>query len=248
MLRNIRTRVTYANVVATLALFIALATGGAYAANTIYSSDIVDGEVKSIDIEDGSTDPNLANKGIQTADLGLGSVNSPKIKDGAIKIQDLGPNDTDSSKVVDNSLTGADISDGSLTGADVNDNSLTAADINEELLSVDNCYDGAVLAWRLCARSDFVKRNAYDALDFCAAEGLRLPTFSEAISMAHWSNPPGVGQDDSFWTDEYSIDGTQSLFMVVARGGYWDTEVPTNLNATVCVETPTNLGPINAGL
>jgi hypothetical protein len=88
MLRSIRSRLTYANVMATIAVFIALATGGAYAANTIYSTDIVDGQVKSIDIEDSVLgDPS---KGIQTADLGDSSVNSVKLKDGAIKLQDIG--------------------------------------------------------------------------------------------------------------------------------------------------------------
>jgi Phage Tail Collar Domain len=74
----------------------------------------VNGEVKSIDIEDSVLGDQT--KGIQTADLGDSSVNSVKIKNGAIKIQDLGPNDTDSSKVVDNSLTGADIDESTLTG------------------------------------------------------------------------------------------------------------------------------------
>ena len=42
------------NVVAFLALFVALGTGGAYAANTIASTDIIDGEVKSADVKDES--------------------------------------------------------------------------------------------------------------------------------------------------------------------------------------------------
>jgi hypothetical protein len=42
--------VTFANVMSCLAVFIALATSGAYAANTIFSEDIVDGEVKSRDV------------------------------------------------------------------------------------------------------------------------------------------------------------------------------------------------------
>jgi len=49
MLRTLRSRLTYANVTATLALFVALG-GTAYAVNTVRSTDIVDGEVKSVDI------------------------------------------------------------------------------------------------------------------------------------------------------------------------------------------------------
>jgi hypothetical protein len=61
---------TYANVVSTLALFLVVAGGLAYAANTIFSSDIVDGEVKSVDIaNDSVTGDDLKNGGVQGADV-----------------------------------------------------------------------------------------------------------------------------------------------------------------------------------
>ncbi len=49
MLRTLRPRLTYANVVASLALFVAL-RGTAYAVNTVGSTDIIDGQVKSVDV------------------------------------------------------------------------------------------------------------------------------------------------------------------------------------------------------
>ena len=49
-MRRIAARLTYANVVATIALVIAVGGGAAYAANTVFSTDIVDGEVKTADI------------------------------------------------------------------------------------------------------------------------------------------------------------------------------------------------------
>ena len=49
-MRAIAERLTYANVVATVALVIAVGAGSAYAANTVFSTDIVDGEVKAVDI------------------------------------------------------------------------------------------------------------------------------------------------------------------------------------------------------
>ena len=47
---RLKSRLTFANVCSFLALLIALGTGSAYAANTVFSTDIVDGEVKSADI------------------------------------------------------------------------------------------------------------------------------------------------------------------------------------------------------
>ena len=46
----LRRRLTYANLVSTVALVAALGTGTAYAANTVFSTDIVNGEVKAVDI------------------------------------------------------------------------------------------------------------------------------------------------------------------------------------------------------
>ena len=46
----LRAHLTYANVISTLSLVLVLGGGVAYAANTVFSEDIVDGEVKSVDI------------------------------------------------------------------------------------------------------------------------------------------------------------------------------------------------------
>jgi hypothetical protein len=98
MLRKLRARITYANVVATLALFVAVGTGGAYAANTVFSTDIVDGEVKSVDI-------------------GNGEVNSADVKDQSLTTFDVST--FLGADIVDGTLTGADIQNGSLNALDI---------------------------------------------------------------------------------------------------------------------------------
>jgi len=57
VLSRIRSRLTYANVVATLALFLVLSGGTAVAltgSNTVFSDDIVNGQVKGVDVLDGT--------------------------------------------------------------------------------------------------------------------------------------------------------------------------------------------------
>ena len=49
-----RKHLTYANVMATLAVVLVVAGGTAYAANTVFSTDIVDGQVNSADVKDQS--------------------------------------------------------------------------------------------------------------------------------------------------------------------------------------------------
>ena len=93
MLRRLSSRLTYANVMATLGVFIALG-GSAYAVNTVNSSDITDGQVKSVDI-------------------GNGEVNSADVKDQSLTTFDVST--FLGADVVDNTLTGADINEGTLS-------------------------------------------------------------------------------------------------------------------------------------
>ena len=93
-----------------------LGTGTAYAANTIGSADIIDGQVKSVDV---------ANQDLTSAD----------IKDGAINTFDVADNV---------GVAGVDIVDGSLTGADVEDGSLTGFDIKDSFIGQAELADGTV--------------------------------------------------------------------------------------------------------
>jgi hypothetical protein len=97
------------NLIAFLALFFALGGGAAWAANTIGSADIIDGQVKSADIGDGE---------VKEADVGQGAVASPELKNDSIVAGDVAPN----------SLGGGRIADGSLTGADVDESTLDLGD------------------------------------------------------------------------------------------------------------------------
>ncbi len=70
MFARLRKGFSFANIFSFLAFTIAATTGGAYAANTVFSTDIVDGEVKR-------------------ADLHGNVVNSAKIDDGSVRAADL---------------------------------------------------------------------------------------------------------------------------------------------------------------
>ena len=88
MLRTLRPRSIY-DVMAAIGCFAALATGSAYAANTVFSSDIVDGEVKSVDIgnnEIGSAD--VKDNSINTFDVH--SFLGVDVVDGTLKDEDVG--------------------------------------------------------------------------------------------------------------------------------------------------------------
>jgi hypothetical protein len=91
---RIRQRLTYANVVSTLCLFLFLSGGTAVAlhgSNTVFSDDIVDGEVRTQDISDTNgvlstdvRDDSLGDGGLQAADLRPDSVGQTEIANSAV--------------------------------------------------------------------------------------------------------------------------------------------------------------------
>lgn len=96
-MRELRSRLTYANVISTLCLVLILGGGAAYAANTVSSTDIINGEVRSIDI---------GTNQVASSDLANDSVNQNKIVTGGVR----------SAEVANESLGGSDIDEGTLNG------------------------------------------------------------------------------------------------------------------------------------
>ena len=119
MLARLRSRLTFANVCSFLALLIALGTGSAYAANTVFSTDIVDGEVK-------------------TADIANNAVRSSKIGDGQVKAPDIAADAVASANVVNESLTASDLGTDSVQATEVANNSIDSGEIaNDSLFASD---------------------------------------------------------------------------------------------------------------
>jgi len=119
-MRALRCRLSYANVVATLALVIAVAGGTAYAANTVFSSDIVNGEVKSVDIGTGQVrEPDIGAGQVDTSDLATNSVGSAEIVDGAVGTNEVAASGINSFHLASNSVGSSEVADGFLRGVDV---------------------------------------------------------------------------------------------------------------------------------
>ena len=136
---SLSARLSYANVMSTLAVFALLAGGTAYAANTIGSSDIIDGQVK--EGRGSSRRKGPVPHHIRRFDLPRrrcrrrhahgrrhpGQLARRRRHRLAAGRQRRGPND---------SLLQSDIRAGAVTGDEVLDNSLTGADINESALNL----------------------------------------------------------------------------------------------------------------
>jgi hypothetical protein len=110
MLSRVRARLSYANVVATLGLFIALG-GASYAA------------------------VNLPNNSVGASEIKRNAVRAQEIRARSVGTSEAIDNSINAADIADGALGSADLADGSLRGADVADDSLTGADIVEGSLS-----------------------------------------------------------------------------------------------------------------
>jgi hypothetical protein len=157
------------NVVGYIALFLVLTGGTAQAlngSNTVFSDDIVNHEVKSAD---------LGIKSVRGTHLAPDSIRTGKVVDNNLSGADI------------TNLTGADVTDGTLNGDDVAGDSLTGAQINESLVGLGNAGDvfGSLADPRI--RSDAVGTNevSFNALTSADVDEASLTTVPNAASAAN---------------------------------------------------------------
>jgi hypothetical protein len=129
MLTRLRSHLTYANVAATMALFLALGGTGAYAANEWTGANIQDETLTGADVQGKAQ--------TATAPAVNGTLTGYDIS-GQPAIPALGQ------PFIAGSLTTWDINDGTLMGPDVKDGSLTTSDILDGTLAARDLADNAV--------------------------------------------------------------------------------------------------------
>jgi hypothetical protein len=123
-LKQIRKRVTYANVMSSIAVFLVLGGGAAFAAglakNSVGSKQLKKNAVTETKIKDGVvTSGKIANGAIVTAKLADGSVVTGKIVNAGVT----------SDKLADGSVVTIKLADGAVTTVKLADNAVTAAKI-----------------------------------------------------------------------------------------------------------------------
>jgi hypothetical protein len=204
------------NAIASVALFMALG-GSAYAANTVFSSDIVDGEVRSADVED---------NGLTAVDVrGLGSAD---IIDDSLTGADVST--LTGADVNDNSLSGADVS--GIGGADIDADSVSGSDIDERSLSVHamGCQSGKVQGYARIKGAAGIPTSYVDESSFidlsnsCSDGRIEVRRESEGVYFVRFVGNPaslavGVPNQDGATTDfSGDADNVLTIGKVSAAG------------------------------
>jgi hypothetical protein len=193
MLPKVRDHVRH-NVVGYIALFVALGGTGAYAADTVFSTDIVDGEVKT---------PDLANVAVTNGKLAANSVGA--------------------GKVVDNSLGGADVLESSLAkvpNADTLDGRDSGGFAQKVAAGRVN-FDGNIAAGGCTGEGFDVGNNAAAANDVLAVTpSSSFDHFKFDLEWQHFVEPLGGPGDFVIWvcnrTSEPQTVSTSVDWMVLA--------------------------------
>jgi hypothetical protein len=162
MARRLRRGLTFANVCSSIALFVALGTGGAYAANTIGSDDIIDESIQSVDIKNGE---------VKGPDLLASSVNSNKIANGTVANVDLAPGAVDSTSVLDESLTSADLATNSVGPTEIADSSIDSGEIVDDSLFAQDLAPDSVGSSEVAANAVGTSEVANESLTLADIAG-----------------------------------------------------------------------------
>jgi hypothetical protein len=171
MLSKIRRSLTFANVMSSIAVFLALTTGTAYAVNEwtganivngslttadylnndIRGADILDGTILGVDVGPSTLDgTHIVNGSVGTGDVTNNDLRSADIKNGEILGADVAAETLTGANILDGSVSGADVTDGTIDGndvsqldgdADIIDNTITTFDIATNAIDSDEVLD-----------------------------------------------------------------------------------------------------------
>src|SRR4051794_24173444 len=162
-----RSRLTFANVVSVLALFVAVGTGGAYAASTIGSADIVDESIQSVDIKNGE---------VKNADVGTNAVKSDEIGDGGVRNRDILTDAVTTDKIAAGGVGPTDLADNGVTSPKVAADALTGSDVKESSLNLNGFFAATATPGSCNADGG--------TLLVCTATGMTLPHAGRVLATA----------------------------------------------------------------
>ena len=211
MLARLRAHLTYANVVATLALFLALG-GVSYAAIRVSSRNII-------------------NNTVRTQDL----------RNNAVRTQDLRNNEIRGRDIRNRTITNADILTNTITGQQVRESSLSKVPDADLLDGADGasyrvgCPAGTARHGGGCIETAARTSATYNsAARTCGSAGRRLPNPDE---LASFGEEQGIELDND---NEWSSARNDSDAVTVDDGFVYDFTPASGLHAYRCVAPLTN--------
>ena len=216
------------NIVGYVALFFALSSS-ALAANTVFSEDIVNGEVKTADLATVAvTGPKIRADAVSNAKLADDAVTRTEILDGGVTSAELFDGDVANADLADGAVGTTKVQDGAVTSAKVLDDTLTATDIATNGVNSAEIATDAVAATEI--QNDSI--DAGEVVDFGLSNQDVGVLFAEVQANGTLDNSSGAN------------NGTPVT--VTKLGGTGNYEVDFARTITTCTSVAT-IGPSGGG-
>jgi hypothetical protein len=147
-------RLSYANGVATLAVFVALAGSAAAAVIVSSNSEIAPNTIYGANLPAGKND-NIVGGSIGTSDLANNAVSGPKLATSAVA----------TGKLADTAVTGPKLATGAVVSGKLADKAVIAGKLGDGAVALSNLANGAVGTPKLANASVTVPKLGQDVLD-----------------------------------------------------------------------------------
>jgi hypothetical protein len=223
MIEGIRARLSYANVMATAAVFIAVG-GTAVASVIITSNSQVAGNTISGHHPPSGAHSNVITGSINSQDIATSGVGTADLANGAVKLGKISNNAVNGSNVVDGSLTGADINESTLSPGVFQSGVLTMSVSDPPKLVVNT---GTISLFAQCVFGA-VENSAQLYVDLAGTDGdiasVRYGAPSNGVAGHIGSGTTVVtstetGTDDGGTYDVEASDGSFVSGHFILRGG-----------------------------
>src|ERR1700761_2005482 len=183
-----RKRLTYANVMSTIAVFLVVAGGSAPAANHLGKNTVGSKQLK----KEAVTAAKIKNSAVSGGKIANGAITSSKLGGGSVGASNLGAGAVGTAALGDNAVTGSKLADGSVTGGKIGGGAVTGDKIAAGAVGSGSIANGAVTTEKIAASA---RSHAYEVFHE-GTQNIEIPTgflgnFATATALATLTVPSG---------------------------------------------------------
>jgi hypothetical protein len=186
--KQIRKRLTYANVMSSIAVFLVLGGGAAFAANQLGKNSVGTKQLK----KNAVTAAKIKNNAVTAGKIKGGAVDGGKLADGSVTTQKIAGGAVATDRIAAGAITGGKIANGAVTNDKLATQYLPSATLGVPLAGASVSSSGTVRAWfnRLGGKptAEKISTGSYKIV-FPGLEGQAYYDNSVAIASLRETNP-----------------------------------------------------------
>jgi hypothetical protein len=180
-MKSVRKRLTYANVMSSIAVFLVVAGGSALAAGGLGKNSVGTKQLK----KEAVTAAKVKNGAITGGKIANGAVTGAQLGGGAVGASNLAANSVGAAAIADNAITGGKIADGAVGGSKIAGGAVTGDKIGSGAVGTANLAAGSVTTEKLAAAA---QTHAYRT-SHTGTQNIELP---DEILLGNYGTAPVI--------------------------------------------------------